>query len=69
MVFTSKFFSYHQRSSVEFRLALFLSVPDENGSGSLHENLLVRFRAEPTFLVDSSGTASSSVWNGPSVPV
>ena len=35
---------------VEFPLASFLSVPDENGSGSLHENFFVRFRVGPTFV-------------------
>ena len=49
MFFESKFSSYRQLSSVEFTLASFLSVPDENGSSSLHENFLVRFCAEPTF--------------------
>ena len=45
----SKVSSYLQLSSVEFPLASFLRVSDENGSGSLHENLLVRFREGPTF--------------------
>ena len=49
MFFESKFSSYSQLSSVEFPLASFVSVPDENSSGSLHENFLVRFRAGPTF--------------------
>ena len=49
MFFESKFSSYRQLFSVEFPLASFLNVPDENGSGSLHENFLVRFRAGPTF--------------------
>ena len=47
--FESKFSRYRQLSPVEFPLASFLTVPDENGSGSLHENFLVRFRAGPTF--------------------
>ena len=49
--FESRFTSYRQLSPVEFPLASFLSVPDGNGSGSLHENFLVRFRAGATFLV------------------
>ena len=49
MFFESRFPSSRQLSSVDFHLASFLSVPDENGSGSLHENLLVRLRAGPTF--------------------
>ena len=49
MFFESKFSSYIQLSPFEFPLASFLSVPDENGSGSLRENFLVRFRAGPTF--------------------
>ena len=36
--FTSKFFSCRQLWSVELPFASFLSVPDENGSGSLHDN-------------------------------
>ena len=36
--FKSKFFGYRQLSSVDFPLASFLSVPDENGSGCSHEN-------------------------------
>ena len=47
--FESKFSSYCQLPSVELPLASFLSVPDENGSGSLHGNFVVRFRAGPTF--------------------
>ena len=62
--FGSTFFSYRQLSSVEFPFALFLSVPDEYGSGCLHENFLIRFLAEPTSRWTSSGTASGSVWNG-----
>ena len=41
MFFESKFSSYRLLSSVNFPLASFLCVPDENGSGNLHENLLV----------------------------
>ena len=50
--FESKFSSYRQLSSDEFPLSSFLSVPDGNGSGSLHENVLVWFRAGRTFYVD-----------------
>ena len=69
MFFESKFSSYRQLSSVEFPLASFLSAPDENGSGSLHENYLVRFRADLLSRWSSSGTASSSVWNGSISPL
>ena len=47
--FAGKFFSYRQLSSVELPLASILSVPDENGSGRLHDNFLIRFHAGPTF--------------------
>ena len=40
--FENKFSSYRQGSSVEFPLASFLSVPEDDGAGSLQENFLVR---------------------------
>ena len=40
---------YRQLSSVKFPLASFLRVPEENGSGCLQENFLIRFHAGPTF--------------------
>ena len=64
LFFASKCFSYRQLSSVEFPLASFLSLHDENGSGCSHENFLVRFHAEPFSRWTSSGTTSGSVWNG-----
>ena len=62
--FLSKFFNYRQLSSVEFPKASFLNLPDETGSGCLHENFLVRFQAESFSRWTSSDTASGSVWNG-----
>ena len=64
VLFESKFSSYCQLSSVEFPLASFLSVPDENGSGSLHENFWFGFVRDLLPRWTSSGTASGSVWNG-----
>ena len=50
VLFARKFFNYRQQSSVEFRLASLLSVPDWSGSGCLHDNFLVRFHGGPVLV-------------------
>ena len=64
VLFPSKFFSYRQVSSVEFLLASFLGIPDENGSGCLRENFWFGSMWYLLSRLTSSGTTSGSVWNG-----
>ena len=64
VLYESKFSSSHQLSSVEFPLASFLSVPDENGSGSYTITFWFGSVRDLLSRWTSSGTASGSVWNG-----
>ena len=50
MFLESKFSSYRQLSSVEFPLASFLSVPDENGSVEFTRELFGSVECGPYFL-------------------